>query len=68
MYRMMLDERATLTLERATVIIGEYPPVLITKEEERRMAARGFQESGVPEERYQGIAMTGFSFRSDIGR
>ena len=42
MYRMFLDERATLTLDRAAFIIGEYPPILITVEEEQRMSNGGF--------------------------
>ena len=43
MYQMLLDERETLTLETAACIIGEYPPVLITTKEERRMAELGFK-------------------------
>jgi hypothetical protein len=66
MYRMMLDERATLTLERAAIIIGEYPPVLITVEEEMRMAKLGFMHDGVPEKRYAHIPISGFSLRSDV--
>jgi hypothetical protein len=65
MYQMMLDERATLTLDRAALIIGEYPPVLITMEEERRMAKRGFQHGGVPWVRYEGIELTGFGLRTE---
>jgi len=65
MYRMFLDERATLTLERAAIIISEYPPVLITLEEELRMSKLGFQHDGVPEERYAHIPISGFSLRSD---
>jgi hypothetical protein len=65
MYEMLLDERETLTLERATVIIGEYPPVLITTEEELRMAKLGFKSEGTPEQRYAHIPISGFSLRSD---
>lgn len=65
MYQMFLDERATLTLERAAVIIGEYPPILITMEEELRMAKLGFKIEGTPEQRYAGIPISGFSLRSD---
>ena len=64
MYQMLRDERATLTLERAAFIIGEYPPVLVTVEEELRMAKLGFKESGVPEQRYAEIPISGFSLRS----
>ena len=65
MYQMLLDERATLTLERAAFIIGEYPPVLVTMEEELRMTKLGFKHGGEPEQRYREIAMSGFSLRSD---
>jgi hypothetical protein len=67
MYRMLLDERATLTLERAAFIIGEYPPVLITVEEEVRQAKLGFSHGGDPEERYREIPISGFSLRSEGG-
>jgi hypothetical protein len=65
MYQMLLDERETLTLERAAFIIGEYPPVLITVEEELRMAKLGFKIEGVPEQRYGEISISDFSLRSD---
>jgi hypothetical protein len=56
MYQMLRDERATLTLERAAFIIGEYPPV--TMEEDLRMAKLGFQEGGEPELRYAEIPVS----------
>jgi hypothetical protein len=65
MYQMFLDERATLTLERAACIIGEYPPVLVTMEEELRMTKLGFKHGGAPEQRYAEIQISGFSLRSD---
>jgi len=65
MYRMLLDERNALTLERAALIIGEYPPVLITMKEELEMSKRGFKHDGVPEERYAHIQFTGFTLRSE---
>jgi hypothetical protein len=65
MYQMLLDERQTLTLERAALIIGEYPPVLITMEEELRMTKLGFKHDGAPEQRYAEIPISGFSLRSD---
>jgi hypothetical protein len=65
MYSMMLNERDTLTVERAAVIIGEYPPILITMEEELRMSKLGFKHGGVPEERYAHVPLSGFSLRSE---
>jgi hypothetical protein len=65
MYRMLLDERATLTLDRAAFIIGEYPPVLVTMEEELRMTKLGFKHDGAPEQRYAEIPISGFKLRSD---
>jgi hypothetical protein len=64
-YRMLLDERATLTLDRAALIIGEYPPVLITVEEEVRQAKLGFKHGGEPEQRYREIPISRFSLRSE---
>jgi hypothetical protein len=64
MYRMLLDERETVTLERAAFIIGEYPPVLITTDEELRMVKLGFKSEGAPEQRYAEIPISGFSLRS----
>jgi hypothetical protein len=64
MYRMLLNERKTLTPERAAFIIGEYPPVLVTVEEDIRMGERGFRHQGVPEERYAEIPISGFTLRS----
>jgi hypothetical protein len=62
---MLLDERETLTLERAAVIIGEYPPILITMEEKLRMAKLGFKVGGTPEQRYREVPISGFGLRSD---
>ena len=68
MYQMMFEERKTLTLERAAYIIGEYPPVLITLEEEVEMAACGFKTAGKPAQRYAKIPITGFSLRGEFER
>jgi hypothetical protein len=65
MYKMLLDERATLTLDRAAFIIGEYPPVLVTMEEEVRQTKLGFKHGGEPEQRYREIPISGFSLRSE---
>jgi len=65
MYQMLLDERETLTLERAAFIIGEYPPVLVTTEEELRQTKLGFKHGGEPDQRYAEIPISGFSLRSD---
>ena len=65
MYQMFRDERATLTLDRAAFIIGEYPPVLVTMEEEVRKTKLGFKHGGDPEQRYREIPISGFSLRSD---
>ena len=51
MCKLMLDEPNRLTVERAAIVIGEYPPVLITTEEELKMPKQGFQHGGEPEMR-----------------
>lgn len=65
MYEIMLEERAALTLDRAASIIGDYPPILVTVEEERRMTERGFKHGGRPEQRYAHIPLKGFTLRSE---
>jgi hypothetical protein len=65
MYQMLLDERATLTLDRVAFIIGEYPPVLVTIEENDPMSKLGFCGGGAPEQRYAEVPFSGFSLRSD---
>lgn len=64
-YQMLRDEGALLTLEQAVYIIGEYPPVLITRKEEQGMAGRGFKSKGTPEERYSEIQISEFTLRSE---
>jgi hypothetical protein len=68
MYQMMSEERKVLTPERAAYIIGEYPPILITLEEETEMAARGFKTEGKPHQRYAKISITGFTLRGEFER
>jgi hypothetical protein len=65
MYQMLRDERTTLTVDRAAFIIGEYPPVLVTLEEEVRQTKLGFKHGGDPEQRYREIPISGFSLRSE---
>lgn len=65
MYKMLLAEKETLTLERAARIIGEYPPILITTTEEAAMAERGLKSDGTPEARYRDIPISGFVLLSD---
>ena len=66
MYQMMFEERKVITPERAAYIIGEYPPILITLEEEYEMAARGFKVDGKPHQRYAKIPITGFTLRGEF--
>ena len=54
----------TPALESSAFIIGEYPPVLITLEEEFAMADRGFKVEGTPEQRYAKIPITGFTLHA----
>jgi hypothetical protein len=46
-------------------IIGEYPPVLVTVEENDRMSKLGFCAGGAPEQRYAEIPFSGFNLCSD---
>lgn len=67
MYGMLVDEHASLSLERAAEIIGKYPPVLILVREDEAMRERNpaFKFGGSPEDRYEAIPITGFSLRSE---
>jgi hypothetical protein len=53
-----------LSLDDAAKIIAEYPPVLITREENDRINERGFKKSGAPEDRYKDIEISTFELRS----
>jgi hypothetical protein len=67
MYKMLVDESASLTLVRAAQIIGEYPPVLIRTSEDKEMQRRDptFKFKGAPEDRYKHIPISEFNLRSD---
>lgn len=53
-----------LSLDDAAKIIAEYPPVLITREENDRINEKGFKKSGAPEDRYKDIEISTFELRS----
>jgi hypothetical protein len=63
-YLLLQSQGPALTLEKAAEIIAEYPPVLITKEEDKMINANGHKTGGSPEERYLHIPLSGFSLRS----
>lgn len=63
-YNLLLDQNAHLTVEKAAEIISEYPPVIITREENNEMNAKGYKTEGSPEQRYAHIQFSGFSLRS----
>ena len=63
MYRIAREERETLTKERLYEIIGEYPPIVITVEEDNAIP-KEFKASGNPEDRYKGIALSTCTLRS----
>lgn len=54
MYRKLLYEGDQLTIEKPVEIIGEYPPVLVTREENANMP-KEFRNAGAPNERYARI-------------
>ncbi|MBR1172854.1 hypothetical protein JQ617_02710 [Bradyrhizobium sp. KB893862 SZCCT0404] len=63
-YEMLNAEGTSLTVDKAASIIGEYAPVLITREENGLMNKRGYKSKGDPEARYQHIQFSGFTLRS----
>jgi hypothetical protein len=64
--RSVKSQDRALKIEKAAEIIGEYPPMLITEDQDRGMRERkpSFKWTGVPEERYLEIPFTGFTLRS----
>ena len=63
-YDLLQAEGSSLTVDTAVSIIGEYAPVLITREENGLMNKKGFRSKGDPEVRYQHILLSGFTLRS----
>jgi hypothetical protein len=63
-YLLLQEYGPALTPERAAEIIAEYPPVLITKNEDDAINAKRLKSTGAPEERYAHIALSGFLLRS----
>ena len=64
MVNMLNQKGRDLTIEGAAEIIGEYPAMLITTNENKAMEDRGFKYTGLPEERYAHISFSGFTLRS----
>ena len=63
-FSMLRSGGRVLTLDEAASIIAEYPPVLITREENDRINKGGFKKSGEPEVRYRDIEISTFELRS----
>jgi hypothetical protein len=63
-YGLLLDQGNDLTIEKAAEIISEYPPVILTREENKKINERGHKIEGAPEVRYAHVALSGFSLRS----
>ncbi|MFN3890737.1 MAG: hypothetical protein ACK4MV_10100 [Beijerinckiaceae bacterium] len=53
----LLDCGPELDLQKLLGIIGAYPPIIITREEDDRIDKK-WKASGAPEDRYEGIALT----------
>ncbi len=56
-YRLMVERGECLTMEAAQAILAEYPPVVVTKEENAAIL-KGMKKTGVPEQRYAHIPLT----------
>ena len=63
MYAIAKSDRDSLTVGKLLHIIGEYPPVVITKKEDQ-LIHKSFKSTGRPEERYAEIKLS-FPLRSD---
>ncbi|WP_223971857.1 hypothetical protein [Bradyrhizobium sp. RD5-C2] len=67
MYEMLFSLGSSVTRDAVVKIVGEYPPVLITRSENDDLNARGFKVLGMPQERYENIPISGFSLRASDG-
>ena len=63
MYAIAQSEADRLSAGDLLRIVGEYPPVIVTKEEDTLIAGR-YRSSGHPEDRYENIRLS-FPLRSD---
>jgi hypothetical protein len=63
-FSLLRKEGASISIDDAAKIIAEYPPVLITKNENERINEKGYKKSGLPEERYKEIEISTFELRS----
>jgi hypothetical protein len=66
MYEAAEQERGTLTIWRLLNIVGEHPPVVVTREEDQAIPGR-FRSTGHPDARYVGIKLS-FRLSSDRWR
>lgn len=62
-YKLLLNQGASITPEKVVEIIGAYPPVLIARKETPDLNP-GHKTGGEPEERYRRIPITGFTLRA----
>lgn len=57
-YSKILAGNGLLSVQQCADIIAEYPPILITKEEDDEIRFRKLHRSGAPTERYQNIDLS----------
>ncbi|WP_407193816.1 hypothetical protein [Bradyrhizobium sp. STM 3566] len=62
-YSLLLAQGRQLTTEAIVEIVGAYPPVLVTREENIELN-KLYKKTGEPEERYRAIPYSGFELRS----
>jgi hypothetical protein len=63
-FNMLRNNGNPISMDEAANVISEYPPVLITKEENQRINELGYKKTGEPEARYKEIEITTFELRA----
>jgi hypothetical protein len=63
-YALLLKEGQLIAPAKAVQIIGTYPPILITREEDAGLTKNGHKSSGDPEERYRNVRFSNFTLET----
>lgn len=63
-YEQLIEQRGSLDLRRASEIIGAFPAVLISRNENITINKMGFKQKGNPIDRYRHITLEGFTLET----
>lgn len=63
-YDQLIGQKDSLDLRKASEMIGAFPAVLISKDENKTINDMGFKQKGNPIDRYRHIALAGFTLET----